>query len=75
MHIYAATPVSYSHAKVKAYIEWQEVYILYDVSWILVSDSFVLFSATNWIYGNELNISWSLFVYIYIYIYIVFKQN
>lgn len=69
MHIYVATPVSYSHAKVKAYIEWQEVYILYYISWILVSDSFLLFSAMNWIHGNELKISR------FLYMYIVFKQT
>jgi len=57
MHIYVATSVSYSHVKVKAYIEWQEVYILYYISWILVSDSFLLFGAMNWIYGNEVKIS------------------
>jgi hypothetical protein len=57
LHICVATPVSYYHVKVKAYIEWQEVYILYYMSWILVSDSFLLFSAMDWIYGNELKIS------------------
>ena len=57
MHISVATPVSYSDVKVKAYIEWHEVYILYYISWILVSGSFLLFSAMNWIYGNELKIS------------------
>jgi hypothetical protein len=57
MHIYAATPVFYSHVKLKDYIERQEVYILYYISWILVSDSVLLFRAMNWIYGNELKIS------------------
>jgi len=60
MHIYVAILVSYSHVKVKAYIEWQEVYILFYTSWILASDSFLLFSAMNWIYGNELKTSWSV---------------
>lgn len=62
MRIYVAIPVSYSHVKVKAYIEWQEVYILYYISWILASDSFLFFSAMNWIYAKELKTSWSVYI-------------